>query len=192
MKERIEHCYRVLKKIGSFYLHCDWHASHYLKYEADKIFGIQNFINEIIWKRSTAHSDSRQGARHYGRLHDSILFYVKSNDYVWNQQYTEYDKDYVDTFYSTVGENGRRYQATDLTAAEPGGDASYTWYEKKPYRGRFWAYSKANMEQFEKEGRLVYTKTGMPRYKGYLDEMPRVPLQDLWTDISAAGLGKEK
>jgi adenine specific DNA methylase Mod len=192
MKERIEHCYRVLKKTGSFYLHCDWHASHYLKYEADKIFGIQNFINEIIWKRSIAHSDSRQGARHYGRLHDSILFYVKSNDYVWNQQYTEYDKDYVDTFYSTVGENGRRYQATDLTAAEPGGDASYTWYEKKPYRGRFWAYSKANMEQFEKEGRLVYTKTGMPRYKGYLDEMPGVPLQDLWTDISAAGLGKEK
>jgi adenine specific DNA methylase Mod len=60
------------------YLYCDHHASHYLKVELDKIFGEQNFINEVIWKRSSAHSDTKQGAKHYGRLHDTILFYTKS------------------------------------------------------------------------------------------------------------------
>lgn len=109
-----------------------------------------------------------------------------------NQQYTEYDKEYVDKFYNRIDEKGRDYQATDLTAAKPGGDTLYVWHGKKPYKGRYWAYSKAKMEQFEKEGRIVYTKTGMPRYKRYLDEMPGVSLQDLWIDISSAGLGKEK
>lgn len=192
MVERLEQCYRVLKKTGSMYLHCDWHASHYLKVEMDRIFGLQNFINEITWKRSIAHNDAKQGAKHFGRLHDTLLFYTKTGSYIWNQQYTEYDKDYVDTFYNKIDEKGRRYQATDLTAAKPGGDTSYSWHGKQPYIGRYWAYSKANMEKFEKDGRLVYTSTGMPRYKRYLDEMFGVPLQDLWVDISAAGLGKEK
>ena len=192
MVERLTQCYRVLKKTGSMYLHCDWHASHYLKVEMDRIFGESACINQIVWKRSIAHSDAKQGARHYGRLHDTVLFYVKSDNYTWNQQYTEYDKEYVDSFYCKIAEKGRRYQATDLTAAKPGGDTLYEWRGKKPYKGRYWAYSRAKMEQFEKEGRLVYTSTGMPRYKRYLDEMPGVPLQDLWADISAAGLGKEK
>lgn len=192
MVERLVHCYRVLKKTGSMYLHCDWHASHYLKIEMDRIFGESACINQIVWKRSIAHSDSKQGARHYGRLHDTILFYVKSDNYMWNQQYTPYDKEYVDTFYNKIDEKGRVYQATDLTAAKPGGDTLYTWHGKRPYKGRYWAYSKEKLQQFEQEGRLVYTGTGMPRYKRYLDEMPGVPLQDLWADISQAGLGKEK
>jgi DNA modification methylase len=192
MVERLTQCYRVLKKTGSMYLHCDWHASHYLKIEMDRIFGENACINQIVWKRSIAHSDSKQGARHYGRLHDTVLFYVKSDDYIWNQQYTTYDKEYIDTFYNKIDEKGRRYQATDLTAAKPGGDTLYEWHGKRPYKGRYWAYSKAKMEHFEKEGRLIYMKTGMPRYKRYLDEMFGVPLQDLWADISSAGLGKEK
>lgn len=192
MVERLTQCYRVLKKTGSMYLHCDWHASHYLKIEMDRIFGENACINQIVWKRSIAHSDSKQGAKHYGRIHDTVLFYVKSKDYTWNQQYTVYDKDYTDAFYDKKDEKGRRYQATDLTAAKEGGDTLYEWHGRKPYHGRYWAYSRAKMEQFEKEGRLVYTKTGMPRYKRFLDEMLGVPLQDLWTDISAAGLGKEK
>lgn len=192
MVERLNECYRVLKKKGSMYLHCDWHASHYLKIEMDRIFGERACINEIVWKRSIAHSDTKQGAKHYGRLHDTVLFYVKSPDYTWNQQYTPYDKEYVDTFYDKIDEKGRRYQATDLTAAKPGGDTLYEWRGKKPYKGRYWAYSKAKMQQFQREGRLVYTSTGMPRYKRFLDEMPGVPLQDLWTDVSSAGLGKER
>ena len=89
MSERLKECYRVLKPTGTMYLHCDHHASHYLKVEMDDrqhgLFGERNFINEIIWRRQTAHSDTKQGAKHYGRLHDTILFYAKSKDYSWNQ-----------------------------------------------------------------------------------------------------------
>jgi SAM-dependent methyltransferase len=78
---------------------------------------------------------------------------------------------------------GRRYRLGDLTAAKAGGDTLYEWKGKLPYKGRYWAFSKENMEAFERAGRLVYTSTGMPEYKRYLDEMPGVPLQDVWTDI---------
>lgn len=78
---------------------------------------------------------------------------------------------------------GRRYNKAELTAAKPGGDTSYEWNGKRPPKGRYWAYSRENMARFEAEGRLVYSKTGMPYMKRYLDESPGVALQDLWTDI---------
>ena len=192
MTERLVECYRALKPNGSMYLHCDQHASHHLKVEMDKHFGEKAFINEIIWKRQTAHSDTKQGAKHYGRIHDSILFYSKGNEYTWNQQYQPYSQEYIEAFYQHVDPiTKRHFTLSDLTAAKPGGDTSYEWKGVKPYKGRFWAYSRENMEKFEKEGRLYHTKTGMPRLKNYLDEMPGVGLQDVWDDISPAGIGKE-
>src|ERR1035438_6954914 len=74
MRPRCVELARVLKKTGSFYYHCDWHASHYVKVMLDQIFGANNFVNEVVWKRSDAHSDAKQGALHYGRIHDSIFF----------------------------------------------------------------------------------------------------------------------
>ena len=192
MEPKLRECHRILKDTGALYLHCDWHASAYLRVEMDKIFGDGNFRGEIVWKRGVAHSDSKQGAKHYGHIHDTILFYTKTDDYIWNQQYTAYDEGYVSNFYSHVEEGtGRRFQLDNLTAAKPGGDTSYAWRGVKPYKGRYWAYSKARMEEFERQGRLYYTKTGMPRYKRYLDEMPGVPLQDIWTDVKPAAMGKE-
>jgi len=192
MTVRLAECYRVLKPNGSMYLHCDQHASHHLKVEMDKYFGEKGFINEIIWKRQAAHSDTKQGAKHYGRLHDTILFYTKSDHYTWNQQYQPYSEDYIKNFYRHIEPNTmRKYRVDNLTAAKPGGDTSYEWKGVKPYKGRYWAYSRAKMEQFEKEGRLIYSRSGIPQYKRYLDEMPGVGLQDVWDDISPAGIGKE-
>ena len=179
---------RVLKPTGSIYLHCDPTASAHLRLLMDAVFGAEAFRTEIIWKRSSAHSDTKQGRRQHGRIHDSVLFYAKSSEWTWNPQYTEYDQEYVDAFYRHVeAGTGRRYQLGDLTAAKPGGDTEYEWKGRKPYKGRYWAYSKANMEEFERQGRLCYTRTGMARYKRYLDEMPGVPLQDIWTDIKPIG-----
>lgn len=79
--------------------------------------------------------------------------------------------------------NGRRFKSTDLTAAKPGGDTSYEWKGRRPPDGRYWAYSKSNMERLDEEGKLFYTKTGLPRLKQYLDEMEGVALQDIWIDI---------
>ena len=188
MAIRLVELHRVLKSTGSLYLHCDPTASHYLKIILDAIFGPQNFGSEIVWKRSSAHSDTKQGRKLHGHIHDVILFYVKSDDWVWNAVYTGYDPEYTESFYRHIEEGTkRRYRLSDLTAAKPGGDTSYEWKGVKPYKGRYWAYSKENMEQFEREGRLYYSKTGMPSYKRYLDEMPGVPLQDVWTDIKPIG-----
>ncbi len=158
----------------------------------DTIFDPQNFHTEIAWKRTTAHSDTKQGRKEYGHIHDVILFYTKSQSWTWNPVYLPYDKEYIETAYRHVEPGtGRFYQLDNLTAAKPGGDTQYEWHGVRPYKGRYWAYSKAKMEQFEQGGRLVYTSTGMPRYKRYLDEMPGVPLQDLWNDITPTG-GNER
>ncbi len=184
MRERLMEVRRVLKPTGSVYVHCDPTASHYLKVMLDLVFGKQNFRSEIVWKRTYAHSDTKQGRKMHGHIHDVILFYTKSDAWTWNPLYTPYDQSYIDNFYSHIeAETGRRYQLDNLTAAKPGGDTLYEWRGAKPYKGRYWAYSKAKMEEFESEGRLAYGKSGMPRYKRYLDEMPGVSLQDVWNDL---------
>ena len=191
MVERLNECYRVLKKTGSMYLHCDWHASHYLKVEMDRLFGEGNFINQIIWKRHTVHSDTKQGARHLGRIHDSLLLHAKSDNYTWVPQYQPYSQEYLATTYRHVDKDGRRYKASDLTAAKPGGDTYHEWKGKHPSKGRYWAYSKENLEKLEKEGRIHYSRAGYPYLKHYLDEMPGIVLQDIWDDIKPVS-GRER
>jgi adenine specific DNA methylase Mod len=185
MAPRLVELRRVLKPTGSIYLHCDPTASHYLKLLMDAIFGVRNHRAEIIWKRSSAHSDAKQGAKQPGRIHDVILFYTKSErEWNWNTLFTPYDREYIEQHYGKVESGtGRRFKDTDLTAAKPGGDTLYEWHGQKPPKGRFWAYSQENMRKFEGEGRLYYTSKGFPRLKQYLDEMPGLPLQDLWDDI---------
>jgi DNA modification methylase len=184
MAPRLVELRRVLKPTGSMYLHCDSAASHYLKMLMDAIFSPQNFRAENVWKRSSAHSDTKQGMNQPGRIHDILLFYTKSDEWAWNSLFLPYDTEYIETHYRFVEEGtGRRYRKGDLTANKPGGDTSYEWNGVRPYKGRYWAYSKDKMKEFEAQGRLVYTRSGMPEYKRYLNEMPGVPLQDLWDDI---------
>src|SRR2546430_17364476 len=125
-----------------------------------------------MWKRTSAHGDAKQGAAHYGRIHDIILFYGKTSELTFQTHYQPYDTEYIESHYRYVeAVTGRRYRKGDLTANKPGGDTEYEWKGVRPYKGRYWAYSKEKMEQFEQQGRLVYTKTGMPEDKRYLDEM---------------------
>ena len=149
----------------------------------DSVFEPKNFINEIVWKRSSAHSDVVQGAKHYGRTHDTLLFYAKGSERKWNTVYTSYDQEYVDRIYRYADPDGRRYQTQPLHAAKPGGDTLYEWKGKKPPPGRYWAFSKENMERLDREGRIVYSKTGVPRYKIYLDESLGASAQDMWSDL---------
>ena len=184
MRERMVDLHRILKPTGSLYLHCDPTASHYLRVMLDSIFGYRNFRNEIIWRRSTSHNDARQGLGRYGRVHDVILFYGKSSTTWWNQQYAPVTDSHLTGGYKRVEpETGRRYMEADVTASKPGGDTEYDWHGVRPYKNRYWAYSRENMEQFEREGRLIYRRTGMPRLKVYLDESKGVPLTDVWNDI---------
>ena len=175
---------RVLKPTGSFYLHCDPTTSHYLKIILDTIFGAKNFRNEIIWKRSSAHSDAAQGRKQLGQIHDVIFFYTKGNDWTWNSQYIQYDEKYIKDFYRHVEpETGRFYTLDNLTG--PGGAAKGNPSYEVLGVTRFWRYSKAKMQKLIEEGRVVQSTPGsVPRYKRYLDEMPGVSIQDVWTDLN--------
>ncbi len=214
MAVRLLELHRTLKPTGSLYLHCDPTASHYLKILLDAVFGKKNFCNEISWRRSSAHSDAKQGRKKYGNIRDVIFFYTKSQQWKWNTQFTPYDQSYVNEHYRHIEQNsGRRYRVGDLTAAKPGGDVAYEWRVKRvagedwvtdldeewrqpksgyeyrglpPYKGRFWAYSKANMREFAETNQLVYSSSGMPQFKRYLDTMPGVALQNDWNDITGA------
>ena len=180
MASRLVDLRRVLKPTGSIYLHCDPTASHYLKIVMDSIFGPKMFVNEVVWKRSTSpHNDPKR----FGRNHDTLLFYSKGSGATWNSQYAPLDDNYVETNFRYVDPHGRRYRLNELTANKPGGDVEYEWRGRKPPAGRYWAYSKANMEKFEREDRIVYSRTGFPRVKQYLDESPGTPLQTIWTDL---------
>ncbi len=186
MRPRCVELHRVLKKIGSFYYHCDWHASHYVKVMLDQIFGENQFVNEIIWKRQSAHSDAKQGSKHLGRLHDSIFLYAKSDGYTFNHLYQPYSEEYIENFYCYVEPgSGRRYRLGDLTA--PGGGAPSKGNPHYEFLGvkRYWRYSKENMEKLHREGRIIQTKPGtVPQYKRYLDEGKGVQLSSIWDDIN--------
>ena len=111
MAPRLVELHRVLKPTGSIYLHCDPTAGHYLRLLMDATFGKERFKSQIVWKRTSAHSDTRQGRKQHGRICDLILFYTKGGSWTWNPLYTEYDKDYVDQSYRHTEENtGRRYR----------------------------------------------------------------------------------
>jgi DNA modification methylase len=183
MRPRCVELSRVLKKTGSFYYHCDWHAAHYVKVMLDQIFGENNFQNEIIWKRQSGHSDSKQGSKHFGRLHDTIFLYTNGDEQTWHQIYQPYDETYVETFYSNIEPGtGRRFQYGDLTG--PGGAAKGNPQYEFLGVTRYWRYTKANMEELHKAGRIDFRPNGrVPRLKRYLDEAKGMPLQSVWTDI---------
>jgi DNA modification methylase len=190
MAPRLVELHRVLKPTGSLYLHCDPTMSHYLKVLLDAVFGPENFRNEVIWKRISAHSDSRG----MGAAHDVILFYSKNPKRItWNRTFTPYTQEYVGDFYRHVElGTGRRYRLGDTTISEnqSGGGYHYEWHGVT----RLWRYPVETMRRLHDEGRIVYSaKSGLANYKRYLDEMPGVPLQDVWTDIAPVqGASREK
>ncbi len=177
MAVRLVELHRVLKPTGSLYLHCDPTASHYLKMLLDAIFGFQNFKNEIIWKRSSAHSDSSA----CGKAHDIILFFSKDRTkFKINKQYQSYDESYISSHYRYKDKDGRCYRTDNLTATGlSGGGYEYEWNGVK----RIWRCPFETMQRLLNEGRIKYTKKGVAEYIRYFDEMPGVPLQDIWTDI---------
>jgi DNA modification methylase len=194
MRPRCVELARVLKKTGSFYYHCDWHASHYIKVMLDQIFGENNFQNEIVWKRQSGHSDAKQGSKHFGRLHDTIFLYNNGGEPIWNQLYEPYDEEYLKTFYSNIEPaTGRRFQYGDLTA--PGGAVPAKGNPCYEFLGvkRYWRYSQEKMEELHRQGRIEFRPKGkVPRLKRYLDEAKGMPVQSVWTDIRPLiNFGKE-
>jgi hypothetical protein len=196
MAVRLLELHRVLKPTGSLYLHCDPTASHYLKVILDQIFGSRNFRNEIIWKRTGAHSS----AKRWGPVHDVILFYTKGENYTWNPTYQAYKEEYLEDQYRFQDDKGR-YALVDLTGAGVSeGDSGKPWQDIDPKeKGRHWAVpgrdklpswvnppenweemtTQEKLDFLDKEG-LIYKppKGKKPRFKRYLGTSKGVPIQD--------------
>ena len=181
MAARLVELHRVLKSTGSLYLHCDSTASHYLKLVLDTIFDPRNFRNEIIWQRTSAHNDPKR----YGRNVDTILYYSKDSSPIWNSLTAPYSQEYIASHYSQRDAHGA-YTTRDMTAPDHGTASPglrYQWKGVYPPPGRTWTCVRQKMEEYDQAGLLSYSRDGMPRLKRYLDEMPGVPLQVLWSDI---------
>jgi len=167
----------LLADTGSIYVHLDWHVGHYVKIVMDEVFGKECFINEIVWRRSNGHSD----AGRWGAIHDVLLFYAKSQQYCWNQPYVPYTDEYIEKQYRYLDEDGRRFLSRDLSASGlQGGGYDYVWNGIR----RIWRCPESTMRRYELENRLTYTGKGLVRYKQYLDEMPGMPVQTIWDDVS--------
>lgn len=189
MAVRLIEMRRVLKPTGSVYLHCDPTASHYLKVLLDAIFGPPRFVNEIIWKRYGAHNDSAT----YGRVHDTLLFYSKSDEVVFNKQYEPYSAEYIEERFRFSDPDGRRWAEQNLASPNPRPNLTYKFKAKNgitydpPPNG--WKYTPDRMQDLDDKNCLHYPARdgGRLRLKNYLDERLGVPVQDVWADITLIG-----
>ncbi len=173
----------LLHEEGSIYVHCDSRVNSYIRLVMDEVFGSNNAVNEIKWRRSDAHSDVGQGAKHLGKICDTIFYYSRQPEQqTLNMQFTPLPQSTVEKWYRNIEEgSGRHYNKADITG--PGGaKKGNPVYEWKGIT-RAWRYSRERMEQLDRDGRIVYSSSGMPYQKRYLDESKGVPIQDLWDDI---------
>ncbi len=179
MKPRTQELYRVLKDTGSFYFHCDWHASHYVKVMLDDIFSYNSFQNEIVWQRTNTHNDAK---KKMPNVSDSIFYYAKSDEYTYNPIYAAYDEEYLKKFYRHQDEKGI-YTLDNLSNPKPGGyQYSYKDFEA-PENG--WRCPVRTMQRWDEEGLIYFPKekTQRLRFKRYLDRSKGVMLGNIWTDI---------
>lgn len=181
---RLQLIRELLADDGSIYLHIDDKMGHYVKVLMDKIFGQQNFINDITRVKCNPKNFGRKG---FGNMKDMILFYSKGKNYIWNDPRQEIEIKEKDKRFNKVDQNGRRYTTTPLHA--PGettnGDTGKKWRGMMPPEGRHWRYSRRVLDELDKNGLIEWSKTGNPRKIIYADDVKKsgIKMQDIWTDF---------
>ncbi|HNT74669.1 MAG TPA: DNA methyltransferase [Anaerolineae bacterium] len=175
----------LLHETGSLYVHLDYHVGHYSKAILDEVFGIENMRNEVIWQRTNAHASLDR----FGPIHDTIYYYAKSGKPKYNDIRTEYREDYLKTFVDREDSAGRRFMRVPLTAK-----GTRNGETGQPFRGiditakgLHWKYKVSTLEDLDKQGRIYWPEKegGMPRLVVYEEDLPGMPLQDIWVDIRA-------
>ena len=177
MYERLFLLKELLSDTGSLFLHCDSHQSHYLRMILDEVFGGNNFVNEIIWRKSNSHNDGNK----FGCITETIFFYAKSSSYVYNKQF--YDMD--EKSYNLIEkETGRKYKSISMNAAGSGVPRYFGDKLLYPPLGTHWRWSqeRINNALSQNPPKIFFTANGVPRYKQYMDEMQGNPIQNLWAD----------
>ncbi len=189
LKDRVREMHRILKPTGSIFLHCDWHANAYIRVEImDKLFGYEQFRGEITWQRTNAHNDA---TKKLAVLTDTIWYYSKSKDAVYNPIYTALDKDYVAKFYKHEDSKGK-YSLGDLTNTKPG---SYNYvYKGYAPNENGWRCPIETMQKWEQEGLIHFPSSTNQRLriKRYLDNSKGIAIGNLWNDVQNVQAGKER
>ncbi|MCJ7635511.1 site-specific DNA-methyltransferase [Candidatus Bathyarchaeota archaeon] len=170
---------KLLKPTGTIYVHLDWHVGHYAKIVLDEVFGPNNFLVDITWKRVAFRHDSG----HFGQVSDQILVYSKSEQFTYNKQIVPYDEQYIKSHY-TSEDAGGRFTTHNLTAAGQGQPRRFGDRTIAPPSGTHWRFSQENIDRLLAEGKIVFTSSGNPRYKMYSHEMTGKVVDSIWTDIS--------
>ena len=183
MAPRLSELRRVMKPTASIYLHCDPTASHYLKMLMDAVFGPQFFQNEIIWKRTTAHSS----AKRYAPIHDVLLYFSKTAAPIWTAPRDGYEDEYLERYYKYDDGDGRLYWRADITGAGVRhGETGKVWRgHDVTAKGRHWAYPPDELERMDVERRIYWPPGGgMPQEKRYRDQLKGRAASDLWFDVN--------
>lgn len=184
LRERLILIHRLLADDGSLYLHLDERMTFHMRVILDEIFGEKNFRNCITRKKCNPKNYTRKT---YGNVADYILFYSKTDTYVWNRPVEPWDDTRALKEYQCVDEQGRRYKKVPVHA--PGvrnGETGKPWRGKMPPPGKHWQYPPTTLDEMDARGEIYWSSTGNPRRKIYLEKSAGVPLQDIWMDMRDA------
>lgn len=178
--ERLQLIHGLMASDGSIYVHCDYRVNSGIRFILDELFGGNQFLNQITWKRIYSHSD----AKRFGIVDDTILFYSKGPQYTFNKQFRPHAESYIKSHYGQMDADGRRFRLVTLSGAGPGpprrfGDKG----EIAPPPGRHWAWSQVRIDEGLASGKIVFASTGQPNIKQYLDETDGTVIQTIWDDI---------
>lgn len=169
IRERLFLLRELLSEKGSIYIHIDYKVGHYVKIVMDEIFGRDHFINDLTRIKCNPKNFERKG---FGNIKDMILFYSKTDKYIWNPQTTEYIAHDIDRLFKKVDQDGRKYTTIPLHA--PGetknGKTGGEWRGMFPPKGRHWRVSPAELDELESKGLIEWSKNGVPRKKIFADE----------------------
>lgn len=179
IRERLVLLREVLADDGSICVHLDWKKGHYIKAIMDEVFGEQNFLNEIIWQRTYAHSDANK----FGQVHEAIFIYRKTENHLFNKQFTDHSNSYIQSHYGQTDEDGRKYRLVTLSAAGHGEPKLFGDELLSPPSGRHWAWSQERIDKGLKDGKIVFSSKGQPNIKQFLDETEGTVIQSIWKDI---------
>jgi DNA modification methylase len=178
--ERLALMRDLLAEDGSIYVHCDWRVNSYIRLSLDEVFGRDNFRNEIAWQKTRV---SKSQSRTFGNTHDSIIHYTKV-DAIFNPQYIPHSDSYKNSHYNLVEEKtGRNYGLWDFTQKGQGEPRLFGSQKLVPPPGKHWIWSQERIDAGINDGRIVFTSSGMPRLKRYLDESQGNQISDIWSDV---------
>lgn len=182
--ERLKLMHGLLADDGSIYVHCDYRVNSYMRLILDEIFGKGNYRSEIVWNKLIS---VKAQSKYFSNIKDSIFYYTKSDNAIFNAQFILSNKD--DKNYSNIEEKtGRKYGSFDFTQKGTGPARKFGDKLLTPPSGKHWIWSQEKIDQGIKDGKIIFTKNGLPRVKRYLDEKEGNYIGDLWSDEKVAPL----